>query len=200
MYNVKKLLAIFLVLVTFFLAAIGTFNENFRSIDHDADLSTEPMMSIDEIAKPLTISVLDTPEIDDVSYLHPYPVADPLSGRELYDFFIDQIHEQYYPNVPTSIVRAVMTIESNYTPGLTSSAGAVGLMQLIPKYHAWRAAKFGLNDLNDPYTNIICAVDFLNEQYERYGRWDKALLRYNNSTVYVDNVLSLSEQIAKEGG
>lgn len=126
--------------------------------------------------------------------------ADPLYGRELYDFYVDQIHEQHYPNVPTHLVRAVIETESRYNPNVRSSAGAVGLMQVIPKWHLHRAEKYHLNDLFDPYTNIIAGVDLLNELYETYGNWSSALYGYNHSWGYVDHVLALAEQIKGGGG
>lgn len=127
-------------------------------------------------------------------------VAEPMHGRELYDFYVDQIHEQYYPNVPTSLVRAIIETESRYQPDVQNASGAVGLMQVIPKWHQYRAAKYHLNDLSDPYTNIIVGVDLLNELYEKYGNWSAALYGYNHSKSYVNHVLALAEEIEKGGG
>lgn len=126
-------------------------------------------------------------------------VADPLHGKDLYIFYIAQITEQYYPNVDPYIALAVLEIESDYHPDIVSGAGAVGLMQVIPKYHARRVVKYGLNDLMDPYTNIICGVDFLNELYEKRGSWSSALLGYNNSTSYVNKVLTRADNLRKDG-
>lgn len=126
-------------------------------------------------------------------------VADPLYGEELYRFYIAQINEQYYPAVDPYIALAVLEIESNYRPDLMSSAGAVGLMQWIPKYHAWRMDKFHLNDMWDPYTNIIVGMDYLNDLYSASGSWREALYGYNHSTYYVRLVLERAEEL-REGG
>lgn len=126
-------------------------------------------------------------------------VAEPLYGKEKYIFYISQIHEQYYPNVDPYIAMAVMEIESNYQPDVKSSVGAVGLMQILPKYHANRALKYGLNDIWDPYTNIIIGMDLLNELYEGKQDWSKALLGYNNDTKYVNLVLAKANEL-KGGG
>lgn len=120
-------------------------------------------------------------------------VADPLNGPDLYRFYISQICEQYYPEIDPYIVLAVLEMESNYQPNVESSAGAVGLMQVIPKYHAWRAEKYHLIDIWDPYTNIIVGVDFMNDLYQKYGDWNRALLGYNNSVHYVKAVLRRAE-------
>lgn len=126
-------------------------------------------------------------------------VAEPLCGPELYRFYISQIHEQHYPNVDPYIALAVLEIESNYRPDLTSSAGAVGLMQWIPKWHAWRMEKFHLNDMWDPYTNIIVGIDYLNDLYSSAGSWREALYGYNHSAAYVNSVLSRVD-LLREGG
>lgn len=123
----------------------------------------------------------------------PNEVAEPLKGRELYIFYIAQICEQYYPDVDPYIVMAIMETESNYQPNVQSPAGAVGLMQVIPKYHLRRAEPYGLNDIWDPYTNILCAIDLLNDLYHAYGSWEQGLLGYNNSASYVRYVLSKAD-------
>lgn len=129
----------------------------------------------------------------------PYQVADPLYGKDLYIFYISQITEQYYPAVDPYIALAVLELESNYIPDLTSRVGAVGLMQVLPKYHARRVEKYGLNDLWDPYTNIICGIDLLDELYSKKGDWSKALLGYNNSTTYVKRVLNKADILRGDG-
>lgn len=127
--------------------------------------------------------------------IKPLEVADPLNGEELYRFYISQIHEQYYPEVDPYIALAVLETESNYHPNVISSVGAVGLMQIIPRYHLKRAEKYGLNDPFDPYTNIICGMDFLNELIQTRGTWERALLGYNNSRAYVNKVLSTAKTL-----
>lgn len=117
-----------------------------------------------------------------------------LEGKDLYVFYIYQICEQYYPELDPAIVQAVMETESQYIPTVESRCGAVGLMQVIPKWHAWRMEQYGLTDIWDPYTNIIVGMDFLNESYQRYGDYYKALLAYNNSSSYAKYVLELAKQ------
>lgn len=126
-------------------------------------------------------------------------VAPRLQGVELYRFYIAQINEQYYPDVDPYIALAVLETESNYNPNAKNKSGATGLMQILPQYHLRRAGKYGLNDVWDPYTNIICGMDFLNDLIHSYGNWNRALLGYNNSTAYVNHVLNLAESL-KGGG
>lgn len=133
---------------------------------------------------------------DDTSFdENKFEVTQPLFGDELYRFYIAQICEQHYPDVDPYIALSVLEIESNYHPNVKSRSGAVGLMQVIPKYHAWRAEKHHLVDIWDPYTNIIIGIDLLNDLYNRYGDWSRALLGYNNSVKYVNAVLRRADAL-----
>lgn len=155
----------------------------------------ETPTQIDQPFEPFQIIVCTKSEPIDDQIL----VAEPLHGKELYIFYISQIVEQYYPDVDPYIALAVLEIESDYNPKCKSSAGAVGLMQVIPKYHAWRIEKYGLNDIWDPYSNIICGMDFLNELYTNRGSWSKALFGYNASKTYVNVVLNRADKLRKDG-
>lgn len=130
---------------------------------------------------------------DDAQLAEDAPVV--LEGKELYVFYIHQICEEYYPELDPAIVQAVMETESHYIPTVESRCGAVGLMQVIPKWHAWRMEQYGLTDIWDPYTNIIVGIDFLNESYAKYGDYYQALIAYNNSSSYANYVLALADEI-----
>lgn len=123
-----------------------------------------------------------------------------LTGKDLYVSYINKIHDQYFPNLDPIIVQAVMQSESNYIPTVESPCGAVGLMQVLPKYHAWRMGKYGLTDIWDPYTNIVVGMDFLNETYEKTGSYYQALRAYGGTDRYVNYVLWISEEIRQGGG
>lgn len=119
----------------------------------------------------------------------------PLEGKDLYLSTIDYISEMYYPELDIAIVQAVMEIESNYDPNAGNPSGAIGLMQIIPKWHRHRAEKYGLHDLWDPYTNVLVGMDLLNESYQKYGDYRQALYVYNHSWSYVDHVMCLADRI-----
>lgn len=118
-----------------------------------------------------------------------------LEGKDLYLSTVDYISETYYPELDTAIVQAVMETESNYDPNAGNPSGAIGLMQIIPKWHRHRAEKYGLHDLWDPYTNILVGMDLLNESYQKYGDYRQALYVYNHSWNYVDHVMCLADRI-----
>jgi len=67
----------------------------------------------------------------------------------------------------TAHVYAVILCESSFRPAVTSSAGAMGLMQIMPDTGRWIAGKFGEEDiftpemLFEPETNIKYGCWFL---------------------------------------
>src|SRR3546814_13913758 len=72
-----------------------------------------------------------------------------------------------------------MRVESGGRIGAVSSAGAMGLMQLMPGTWARQRARFSLgSDPFDPRDNIIAGTSYLREMYDRYGA-DGFLAAYN---------------------
>lgn len=69
-------------------------------------------------------------------------------------------------NVSPALVLAVIGIESMGNPEAVSSAGAAGLMQLIPA----TAARFGVTDITDPAENIRGGVAYLNLLMAMFNR------------------------------
>lgn len=61
--------------------------------------------------------------------------------------------------LPTALVHAVITAESAYDPNATSTAGAVGLMQLMPQ----TAARYGVKNRQDPSANIAGGTQYLKD-------------------------------------
>jgi soluble lytic murein transglycosylase-like protein len=61
--------------------------------------------------------------------------------------------------LPTALVHAVITAESAYDPNAISTAGAVGLMQLMPQ----TAARYGVKNRKDPVANIAGGTRYLKD-------------------------------------
>jgi hypothetical protein len=79
-------------------------------------------------------------------------------------------------NIPPEWIREVMRVESggrNTWKGgqpITSSAGAQGLMQVMPATYAELRQKHGLGrDAYDPENNIMAGAAYIRELYEMYG-------------------------------
>ncbi|MFX4802016.1 lytic transglycosylase domain-containing protein, partial [Acinetobacter baumannii] len=63
-----------------------------------------------------------------------------------------------------------MRTESAGRIGAVSTAGAMGLMQLMPGTWARQRARFGLGaDPFDPRDNIIAGASYLRELFDSYG-------------------------------
>lgn len=59
--------------------------------------------------------------------------------------------------LPDSFIRAVMRVESNFNPTVVSRAGAMGLMQLMPK----TARSMGVSDPFDVRQNVLGGARYL---------------------------------------
>jgi hypothetical protein len=78
--------------------------------------------------------------------------------------------------VPEQWIRAVMRQESGgrqYAADgslITSTAGAMGLMQVMPRTYDMLSARYGLGaDPFDPRDNILAGTAYIREMYDRYG-------------------------------
>nr|WP_255209688.1 lytic transglycosylase domain-containing protein [Sphingobium xenophagum] len=72
--------------------------------------------------------------------------------------------------IPEDWIYAVMRTESAGRVGAVSSAGAIGLMQLMPGTWARQRTRFALGaDPFDPRDNIIAGTSYLREMYDSYG-------------------------------
>ena len=93
------------------------------------------------------------------------------------------IKESMNSIVPPSLALAVAKVESDFNPNALSSAGARGIMQIMPKTGR---LEFGVtaDELWNPRLNIQLGIDFLAQLYREYGnRWDLALSHYNGGTL-----------------
>jgi soluble lytic murein transglycosylase-like protein len=87
-------------------------------------------------------------------------------------------------SVPQAWIRAVIAAESGGRTELdgrpiTSSAGAMGPMQVMPETYADMRQRYGLGaDPYDPEQNILAGTAYLAELYRRFGR-DGIFAAYN---------------------
>ncbi|HVP08975.1 MAG TPA: transglycosylase SLT domain-containing protein [Burkholderiales bacterium] len=77
------------------------------------------------------------------------------------------------------LILAVAAVESRYNPVAQSDMGAMGLMQVIPKFHADKLAEHGGESaLLDPHVNIQVGAQILREYLRRFGETETALQMY----------------------
>jgi len=82
-------------------------------------------------------------------------------------------------SVDPLLILAVMAVESRYNPVAESSMGAMGLMQVIPRYHPEKLLEHGGEDaLLDPEVNIRVGAEILREYLGRFGETEAALQKY----------------------
>jgi Transglycosylase SLT domain len=117
--------------------------------------------------------------------------------------FIKEASSTY--RIPTELIHAVISVESNYNPNAVSPKGARGLMQLMPA----TAKRFGSNNATDPRQNILTGsrylrwlLDFFEEDVElaiaAYNAGENAVVqaghkipRFTETQRYVPKVLSI---------
>jgi soluble lytic murein transglycosylase-like protein len=77
--------------------------------------------------------------------------------------------------ISADLVHAVVRAESDYNPSCRSSAGAMGLMQLMPG----TARGLGVSDPWDPEQNVLGGARYLRQQLDHFGDIRLALAAYN---------------------
>ena len=96
----------------------------------------------------------------------------------------DRFEEEEKRNeLPLGLLGAVARQESGLYPCAVSTAGASGLMQLMPA----TAAQFGVDDRFDPWQSLQGGGQFLRQLLDRYnGNLELALGAYNAGPSRVD--------------
>lgn len=90
------------------------------------------------------------------------------------------------PDLAFSLVH----VESQFTRRAVSSAGAVGLTQVMPSTATWLDPSVLEGDLFDSETNLRLGFRYLRKMIEQYeGNIDLALLAYNRGPTRVDSIL-----------
>ncbi len=117
--------------------------------------------------------------------------------------YIEIVGEEY--GICPELIEAVIEQESSWHPDAVNGA-CIGLMQINPAYHADRMERLGVEDLLDPYDNILVGTDFLAELAREYGDLYAVLMYYNagydglrdwRAGKYSDYAIAVSERAAE---
>ncbi|WP_375160810.1 lytic transglycosylase domain-containing protein [Bradyrhizobium sp. RDT46] len=93
--------------------------------------------------------------------------------------------------IPATWICAVMRAESAHDVRVVSSAGAMGLMQVMPETWLELRARYGLGrDPFDVRDNILAGTAYLREMYDRYGNVTAMLAAYNAGPQRYDDYLA----------
>lgn len=94
--------------------------------------------------------------------------------RRIYDPIINRVADKH--RIDRELVHVVIRAESNYDAFAISSAGAMGLMQLMPA----TARQYGVQNVFDPAQNIEGGVRYLKDLVRLYnGQTRLVLAAYN---------------------
>lgn len=123
-------------------------------------------------------------------YAPPGPSGDPWGP------YIREAAGRY--GVPEQWVRAVMRQESGGQEQAVSSAGAMGLMQLMPATYEELRDRYGLGeDPFDPHNNVLAGTAYIRELSDRYGA-PGFLAAYNAGPGRLDRYLAGSSSLPDE--
>jgi soluble lytic murein transglycosylase-like protein len=117
------------------------------------------------------------------------------------DRAIMRYSEQY--QLPPEIVVHLMKRESNFNTRAFSSVGAVGLMQIFPKWHKDKMEEMGITheEVYDIDNNVRLGCWILRQYLDQTNSIDKALTKYvgGKHPTYVTDILSgyTNEMIAR---
>lgn len=98
-----------------------------------------------------------------------------------YDPIIKEASQKY--DVPFSLLKAMIKVESGFDPNAVSRKGAVGLMQIMPENHR----RLNIIDPYDPRENIMGGSRYIKELLNKFqGKLQLALAAYNAGPTVVD--------------
>jgi soluble lytic murein transglycosylase-like protein len=115
-------------------------------------------------------------------YIREKPPMSLNSGvTDRYDDLITEASEKH--GVSFSLLKALIKIESDFNPRAISSAGAKGLMQIMPE----NIRALNIKDPFDPWENIMGGARYLKQLITRFdGKLPMALAAYNAGPNIVD--------------
>lgn len=102
-----------------------------------------------------------------------------------YGDYLEQIFQKAADTYQVSkdLLKAMAKAESNFQANATSSAGAMGIMQLMPG----TAAGLGVRDAYNPEQNIMGGAKYISQLLEKYnGNLSYAIAAYNAGSGNVD--------------
>lgn len=154
------------------------------------------------IAAMLTVGILylmhETGEqIDERIY---FPKDEENPDRLLYADYVESASQEF--EVDESVIYAVIYCESNFRADAVSSAGARGLMQMMPatfeEMQGHLDEVYDEDALFEPQISIRYGTYYLSRLYERFGNWETVYAAYNAGPTIVSKWLG-DEAYSEDG-
>ena len=102
--------------------------------------------------------------------------------KEQIEDAVRKASEKY--GIDENLIKAVIKTESNFNPNAVSSAGAKGLMQVMPSNYK----SLGISNPFDIYQNVDGGTKLLREYLDKYnGDVEMALMAYNGGPTRMKN-------------
>lgn len=151
-----------------------------RSLQETTSANTVDGEDFDSILEEEINAADNTEETNSVTYTNPEELVMVDSPSSLEAYF-QEASDTY--GVPVALIKAVAKAESNFNSQAISSAGAQGVMQLMPA----TAEGLGVTDPFDARENILGGTKYLAQMLTKYsGSVKLALAAYNAGSGNVD--------------
>lgn len=121
----------------------------------------------------------------------------------------EELGEQYA--ICPELIQAICYMESRFQPD-AENGGCIGIMQVSERWHGDRMERLGVTDLTDMRGNMLVAVDYLAELFEKYHEVVIVLAVYHGErgaversknrevSGYVRNILEISSGLETKHG
>lgn len=158
-----------------------TAEENSQTIPTISTMQETTAGTVEEIAYPFNLMSHDWGS-EDVAGWTPYQIPEEYKATggylpECMQQFIYIICNQN--GVDYALVLAMIEVESGYHWDAVSDHGAVGYMQIVEKWHEDRMDRLNVDNVDNPYFNIMVGVDYLAELQGRFDTEAEVLTAYN---------------------
>lgn len=176
-------ISVFSIIVLSFIVAIIFNKDNIKPsepIGQYALIEVEPVKSREELAIQLFIK-------DSNKKLSEGQI------KEYADYIVKYSNEF---NIDPFTLSGLVAVESKFDRYAVSHANAVGLTQVVPKWHKEKlpimVKRFGHVDLFNPEHNIVMGVMIYAEYKDIYKDRSRSLLRYNGSLGHENPVYAVA--------